>query len=383
MDRERPIVQKFGGAALADGPSIDGAIELVRTRGGERPIVVVSALQGVTRTLAELAQSAALRRPADGARLGPVRVRHRSVLRQLDLDAELCDRTFAELARVLEAIEERGAAGPRELDFVLAAGERLSARIVASALRRAGLAATAIDAFDLGLLTDSRHGSARPDLGSLASLGRVLATTPGIPVVTGFVAADENGHLTTLGPNGTDLTATLCARAVGARAVQLWKLVPGLLTADPQLVPEARRIDRIGFDAARRFARLGASVLHPETVEPLIGHDVVLWLRDARAPDEPGTRIADEASADGPLGLVSAVGSPDAEGAFRADPVGRKARLGLVGGTGRDVVAALAEADIDARELEGFEGDRVVLVARADLVPAARRLHRRFLERPG
>jgi len=377
VSADRQTVQKFGGAALADGPSIETAIELVRARGGERPIVVVSALAGVTRTLEQLVERAAARRPLAEPLLQPIRVRHRTVLRELDLDGELADRTLYELARVLEAVRERGVAGPREHDFVLAAGERLSARIVASALRSAGVPATAIDAFDLGLLADARHGGA--DLGSLDSLARVLGTTPGVPVVTGFVAAGAGGHVTTLGPNGTDLTATLCARAVGAREVQLWKLVPGLLTADPALVPGARRIAELGFDRAHDFARLGASVLHPSTIEPLVGTDVVLHLLNARAPDEPGTVLANRPSPSGPIGLVSAWGRR-ASGAFVHDPSGELARLALIGGRREDPSAPLVALGIVPEAVDDGDGWRAVIVRRTELPPAVRALHRAFFE---
>jgi aspartate kinase len=294
-------VMKFGGAALADGPAVERVGRIVRERGGERPIVVVSAHQGVTSLLDAVARDAA-GGTVDGDR---VRIRHKGLLRQLGLDAELLNRFFAELASLLEGVRSRGRLLPGERDLVLSYGERMSARVVAHALVRAGLAATPVDAFDLGLTTDSNHGAARPLPGSAPAVRDALREVPGIPVVTGFLAKDRLGNLTTLGRNGSDLTASLVAEAAGVEELELWKAVGGMMTADPAIVPDARVVERLSFEEAGELAAHGADVLHPEALGPARRAGTRVRFLDVSAADAPGTQVVAERGAGGPVGLAA------------------------------------------------------------------------------
>ncbi len=178
--------QKFGGAALIDGAGVRRVGEIVAARLADAPAVVVSAHGGVTRLLRTAAVEAA--RGEGGLDL--VRQRHKGLLRQLDLHPELLDAHLRELAGVLRGVRMCRRLGERELDYVLSFGERMSARIVAAALRRGGVPATAMDAFDLGLVSDSEHGRARPLPGFQSEVRRALEGLEGVPVVTGFLARD-------------------------------------------------------------------------------------------------------------------------------------------------------------------------------------------------
>ncbi|MFT7485113.1 MAG: aspartate kinase [Candidatus Paceibacteria bacterium] len=278
---------KIGGAGLSDSDSVKRACALPGNFSGETPILVVSAHEGVTAQLQTCANSAA----AGALEIEAVRVRHRGLLRDLSLEPELLDRLFTELGQVLYSISERRRLLPEELDFVLSFGERMSARIVSACLRSQGTMATPVDAYDLGLTTDSCHGHARPLPGLEASLQRSLEQIPGVPVVTGFLAKDGSGNLTTLGSNGSDLTASLVARAVGAERLVFWKCVPGVLDADPRIVPEARVLDGVSMVEAAALAFHGASVLHPSTLSPLLDSTVSVEVRDLRNSKEEGTRF--------------------------------------------------------------------------------------------
>lgn len=298
---DRPIVMKFGGAALGDGAGIRRAGAILTARGGVRPVAVVSAAAGVTELLLAVASAAAEGR----SELERVRIRHRTLLSQCGLEQELLNRLLVELASVLEGIRERRTISAAERDFVLSFGERMSARVVAAALRASGRSATPVDAFDLGLLSDSNHGCARPLTGNSAAIRRALQQVPGIPVVTGFVAKDSAGNLTTLGRNGSDLSASLLAEACGAREVQFWKIVGGVMSADPTLVPDARGITRLSYSQAAEYAFRGANVLHPGALEPLRRAAIparVLCLSD---PDGDGTWIGGEAAAHGAVGVTA------------------------------------------------------------------------------
>ncbi len=294
-------VLKFGGAALADGPGVTRACQIVREYGGERPVVVVSAHQGVTDLLDTIAGSAAAGH-LEGDR---VRIRHRSLLRQLSLDSEMLDRHFTELFGLLSEIKNRGRIASSERDLVLSYGERMSSRIVAQTLRRDGLLATPVDAYDLGLTTDSNHGDAQPLPESQAAIREALAGVPGIPVVTGFLAKDRHGNVTTLGRNGSDLTAALVAEAVGASELQLWKAVDGIMTADPAIVSDARVIERLGFQQAAEYAFHGAEVLHAAALAPAQRADFAVRLLNVNDTDAPGTLLEAHTSGTGPVGIAA------------------------------------------------------------------------------
>ena len=296
-------VHKFGGAALADGSGVRRVCGILRRAREECSVAVVSALAGVTTALDRCADVAARGERADTRAL---RQRHRSVLAQLGLDSELCDRHLTELALLLQGIASRGRILPEERDHVLSFGERLSARIVAAALRADGTPATPVDAFDLGLLSDSNHGRARPLPASTVAVRAALRTIPGVAVITGFVAADSSGRLTTLGRNGSDLTAALVAEAAGATEVCFWKAVGGVMTADPHLVPSARTHPSLSWSQARAYARSGAHVLHPDTLEPLARAGIPARVRGLDDPDAGGTRIGESEAESGPIGIACA-----------------------------------------------------------------------------
>jgi aspartate kinase len=295
-------VMKFGGAALRDGPSVERSMRLAAeaSRVG-RVLLVVSAAEGVTAQLARAAEEAARGRLEawDG-----LRVRHRSLLAQLGLESDLLDRHLFELRGILSELKATARAERRMTDYVLSFGERMSARVAAAVLRRLGSEAAPLDAYDLGLTMASRQGEQallRPPEPALAAQ---LAAVPGIPVVTGFLALDPAGHLTTLGPNGSDLTAVWFGEAVRAAEVVLWKTVAGFLTADPDVVPEARRIPVLGRAEAVEFAVQGADVLHAGALEPAARGGITVRVADVRAPDAPGSRIEAETPHGGPLGIA-------------------------------------------------------------------------------
>lgn len=294
---------KFGGAALRDGAGVRAACRIVtrsRMEDGRGPAVVVSAHHGVTDQLEELGRAA-----ADGrVDPGPVRIRHRGLLRQLRLPSDLLDRYWRALDALLSDITATGRLEAPVVDRLFSFGERLSARVVARALADHGVPATPIDAWDLGLVTDSRHGDARPLEGVGGAIAAALEQVPGVPVVTGFLAKDAAGRLTTLGRNGSDLTAAILAEAVGADELQYWKTVPGILSADPGLVPGAFLLERVGHEEAAELAHHGARVLHPSALAPARRAGVPVRVACVHDPDAPGTRLVEGAPGVGPRAVA-------------------------------------------------------------------------------
>lgn len=361
---------KFGGAALCDGPAVQRACRIVQSHGGARPLVVVSAHQGVTDMLDTIARSAA-EGHVEGDR---VRIRHRTILHQLGLDPELLNRYFVELYALLDEVRRRGKLLPGELDHILAAGERMSARVVAHTLKQMGLRATPVDAYDIGLVTDSNFGDARPVAGQGDRIRAALEQVAGIPVVTGFLARDARGNLTTMGRNGSDLTAALLAEAVGAGELQLWKAVSGMMTADPAIVPDARTVERLGLVEAAEYAFHGAEVLYGAALAPVQRANVVVRILDVRAPQSAGTVLEMNSRSNGLVGLAArkrvlrldvAIGALEPRAACMADLFAlmdkHKVEPGLVSASGDRVSVYVASG-------HGLEGLVAALGRRARLV---------------
>jgi bifunctional aspartokinase / homoserine dehydrogenase 1 len=312
VDGSRPLtIHKFGGAALANADAIRNAVSLIARPSQEdtvplctpssSAVVVASAFAGVTDALLGIARSA----PRSDAQqivgeIERLRKRHLEVVNSLLAGTEaeesraLVQRAFAELEILAAAARIVGAVGPRESDLIVARGERLSAHILAAALRSAGVAAIFVDATGL-IETDGRFGHAAPDLArtTLATretLGPLLSSGA-IPVVPGFIGCGLDGATVTLGRGGSDLVATVLARALSAEHIILWKDVDGLLSADPRVVPTARVIPHLTFREASELAHYGVKILHPRTLAPLTEHTRV-YVRPFGDPFTPGTEIS-------------------------------------------------------------------------------------------
>jgi aspartate kinase len=281
------IVMKFGGTSVGDAAHIARVVELVRARLADRPCVVVSAHAGVTDALLDLAHKAV----AGKHDLAALRERHDKIKSELGVDVAEHDGLFQELSDLLRGISLVGETTPRLLDHVASFGERLSVQTVAAAFRKAGIAAEAVMAYDAGLKTDSRYQRARPLPESFDAIAANLAARDAVSVVTGFIAKDDAGSITTIGRNGSDYSASLFGRALKASEIQIWTDVPGVMTADPRLVPDALPIECMTYDEAAEIAFCGGKVLHPATLQPAVEADIPVRVLDTRNPTGPNTLI--------------------------------------------------------------------------------------------
>ncbi|MDP6928800.1 MAG: aspartate kinase [Planctomycetota bacterium] len=280
------IVMKFGGTSVGSAEKIRAVLNIIGREAERAPAVVVSAHAGVTDALLELGAV------APGGEVCTERIEscHREILRDLGLAEDLHDDLFSELRDLVRGMRLVGEASPRAKDSLVSFGERCSARTIAAFLSANGFPAQAVDAFDAGLRTDGNSGRARPlpDEGRIAGY---MAGIDGIPVVTGFIAKDVHGNITTLGRNGSDYTAALFGQALGAEEIQIWTDVDGILTADPKIVPDARPIPAMSFDEASELAYYGGRVLHPATILPAIEDAIPVRVLNTSRPDLPGTII--------------------------------------------------------------------------------------------
>jgi aspartokinase/homoserine dehydrogenase 1 len=199
-----------------------------------------------------------------------------------------------ELHRLLRAIEELEDCSPATRDRLLSIGERLSAIAVAEALRAAGIPAEAIDA-RAWLVTGEQHGDAQVQWEETRA--RIQARAAGwfeggqVPVHTGFIGATLGGKTTTLGRNGSDYTAALLGRGLGAASVTIWTDVSGVMTADPTLVGDAYPVPNLSYREGLELAGLGLRMFHPRTMLPLLEGDIPMRIRNTLRPEDPGTRV--------------------------------------------------------------------------------------------
>jgi aspartokinase/homoserine dehydrogenase 1 len=295
-------VWKFGGASLADTAAIQKAVALIKGHTG--PLVVVaSALGGITDLLLQGAAAATSGRDGEARRIAAEFLRrHREVARSLIPPGKARRRLMAtidaaarEYRELCVAIGVLGHVAPRASDLLVSRGERMSASILAAALSQAHRRAAYADATEI-IATDGNHGGAAPNLSVTARqarrrLGPMLSAGT-LTVVPGFIGLAPDGSITTLGRGGSDLTATLLGRSLGAKRVVCWKDVPGILTADPRLVVDARLIPQLHHREAAEVAHYGAKVLHPRALIPIAGTRITLHVRSFINTDQPGTEVS-------------------------------------------------------------------------------------------
>jgi aspartate kinase len=240
------VVQKFGGTSVADAARIHlGARRAVRALlQGNQVVLVVSAMGQTTDRLVELAAQVS-RRPAK-----------------------------------------------REMDMLLATGEQVSIALMAMAIHEAGYEAVSLTGAQVGLLTDSDHTRARIQSIDAPRIGRLLEHGK-IVIVAGFQGVDRDFNITTLGRGGSDTTAVALAAALEAGACEIYTDVDGVYTADPRLVPQARKLDVISYDEMLEMASLGAGVMHVRAVEVGKKYAVPIHVRSSLT-DNPGTMIMSE-----------------------------------------------------------------------------------------
>ncbi len=289
------IVLKFGGTSVGGAAPIRRLGEIVAQSRPKDPVVVVSAVSGVTSRLLRLAELAR-DRGAWTAEHESLAALHRGVLAELSLDPRMLDALLQELFDLLRGIELLRECTPRTLDFVASFGERCSARIVAAHLASIGIESRALEAGDVGLVTDDRFGCARPTADAPARIAAALSERTGVPVITGYIARTASGDVTTLGRGGSDYSAAIFGAALGAQEIQIWTDVDGVMTADPRLVPAARHIERLSYAEAAELAFFGAKVLHPATITPAVERGIPIRVLNSFRPQFSGTVVVPKLS---------------------------------------------------------------------------------------
>lgn len=312
------IVIKFGGTSVGDAQRVANAIDIVSERRQLNPIVVVSALSGVTNDLVAATEAA---RSGDARRvdeiIAAVRQRHEDVaihLVQQKIDffeafTRQLDTHIEQIHTILRGITLLGEITMRAKDKVVAIGEKLSSVLFTYSMMMRALPGEHVDSEEV-VITDSRFGEASPLMDETrAAAQRVLLPLIErglIPVMGGFIGRTADGATTTLGRGGSDYSAAIVGAAVGAKEIQIWTDVDGMMTCDPRLIPGARVIDRISYVEAAELAWFGAKVLHPKTIAPAVEQKIPVRVLNTHNVTSPGTLVTaeGETAGDGPRAIA-------------------------------------------------------------------------------
>ncbi len=335
------IAMKFGGTSVGTPEAIANVVKIVDgyVAGGNRVLVVVSAMGGVTDMLLRSVQAAVEKDKWEYQSLnGKIRDKHEEAINRLMEPGDRREQILAQVHTLLdEHIELCGAMNilnertARIMDAVVSFGERLSSRMVAAILSEHGINAQPVEATQL-ILTDDNFQDADPLWGGteqrIQSRLVPLLDQGVTPVVTGFIGATADGVVTTLGRGGSDYSAAIMAAYSGSNELIIWTDVDGVMTTDPRIDKRAKVLPQISYQEVGELAFYGAKVLHPKTVQPIVDLNIPVRVRNTFNPDYPGTLIAPE--------------SEPAETVIKAVTVIRSVSLLTVGGRGMLGVPGIA-----------------------------------------
>jgi aspartate kinase len=363
------LVMKFGGTSVGNGESIRHVADLVTdyAKKGNQVAVVVSALAGVTNSLLETGCQAKksdekkiqaftaelLKKHTDAVSSA---INSKAIQKEV---TQIIEKTIAELEKVLTGICYVGELTPKSKDYVVSFGERLSAPIVWGAIKDHKAETQCFTGKEAGIVTDSNFGEADPLMNFTTHLIRErvepLLEKDVIPVVTGFIAANQDGVITTVGRGGSDYTATILGVALQADEVWIWTDVDGIMTTDPKIVPAARMIPQLSYQEAAEMAIFGAKAMHPRALGPVSKENIPVRIRNTANPKNTGTLITKEPNAKAKeavkaVALIKDVAMLNVYGAAMVGAPGSYAKiLDVLGKNGINVMmisAAASEANI-------------------------------------
>lgn len=309
-------VLKFGGSSVGSVESIQSVLQIVKSsyQKGEKPLVVLSAMSGVTNLLGEMARDAA-QGDSFSERLESLQERHFTVVKRL-IAVKYQNPVLTRLKLMLNEVEDllQGIAALRELslqsrDLVLSYGERLSSYLLSKVMEQDIPESAYIDATHY-IKTDANFGNAHLNEAVTVPLIQALlqSSSDKLLFVTGFIGSNEQGRVTTLGRGGSDYTAAVFGSVLQASAIEIWTDVNGMLTADPRMVNKAFSVAQLSYTEAMELSYFGAKVIYPPTMVPAFLKKIPIVIRNTFQPDFPGTMIQQESGPTGyPIKGISSI----------------------------------------------------------------------------
>ncbi|MDG2108116.1 MAG: bifunctional aspartate kinase/homoserine dehydrogenase I [Woeseiaceae bacterium] len=317
MTNKRWKIHKFGGSSLANADCFRRVAKILLSYEDSRMGVVVSAMGGMTDALIDLTTLAEHDDDGFVPALHTIGERYSEVVKSLLVGdirisiLEAWNKDSSDILDLLNAIALVKSAPQRSRDVIAGYGEIWSARLLSAFLGKEApsRAGTWIDARNVVVVKDTELGPTVLWAESQNKFDSELSSDfTGITVITGFIAADENGLQTTLGRNGSDYSASIFASLSKASQLTIWTDVDGVMSADPRLVPEAQVIEHLTYNEAMELAYFGAKVIHPQTLGPAVENDIPVFIRNSYNPKHPGSRIEQELKPSGNIKGITAIG---------------------------------------------------------------------------
>ncbi|OLD40664.1 MAG: aspartate kinase [Thaumarchaeota archaeon 13_1_40CM_2_39_4] len=305
------LILKFGGTSISSPSNIRHVASLIKSLSKEHKIIpVFSAISGITDDLIRITNLIQNRNKDPASSLAKKIVKiHLDIsnhcVKNPKIRKDLANRMktdLGELEELLHGMLLLGEVTPRSSDYLISFGERLSINLIAYALIDMGIKAVPLTGKDIGIVTDSNFGEAKPLMDTtrlhVSHTIESLLQKKIMPVIGGFTGADQHGNITTFGRGGSDYTATIVASSIKANEVWLMSDVDGLMTTDPKIVKNAKLIKEVSYVEAMEMALFGAKHIHPRALEPLVTKKIPLRIRNTFNIKNAGTLVTGTPQAD-------------------------------------------------------------------------------------
>ena len=324
---EKLKILKFGGKSLDNGEGLQNALKIINSKlkDNQNIAIVVSARGNTTNDLEAILEKAAQKQDYKND-FETLKAYQLAPNQSVDLSAE-----FSVLENLLEGVNLLGDYNEKTKDLFLAQGELLAIKVIESVLNKNNIDAISVDTRPL-IITDDNFGNALP-IDTISKKNVVecfkIIPTKTIAIFSGFIASNQKKETTTLGRNGSNYTASLLANYLDAEELQSYTHVNGIFTADPNLVPSAKKIEELSFAEANELANFGATILHAKTIVPLIEKNINLRILNTFNLEDKGTLITSKSTLKGikSISSINNVALINFEGRGLLGKVGVDARI--------------------------------------------------------
>ena len=289
-------ILKFGGKSLSNGEGINKVVTIIsdKVNQGEKIAIVVSARGNATDELEEILGVA-----SKNGNYKPLFEDFKAYQQDGYVDVDLSNE-FSVLEKLFEGVSLIGDYSNKIKDQILSQGELISAKLLTAILNKNGINAQFSDSRAL-IKTDSKFGDAQPleQVSKKNVIQYFKENDTTVNIITGFIGSNNNNDTTTLGRNGSNYTASLIANYLNAEELQNYTHVDGIYTANPDLVPDAKKIDHLSFNEANELANFGATILHAKTIIPLLEKNIPLRILNTFNHENKGTLITSNNNKEG------------------------------------------------------------------------------------
>ena len=296
-------VLKFGGTSVANAENMSKVVSIVsKAMEDDRTILVSSAISKCTDTLIEIGHRAARKDASYAELIGGLQQRHNDIIAEfLPPDRwkkvmDDCDAIFSNIRGIAQGVCLLGELSPLSLDAIQGCGELLSTTILAAKFDTLGASYKWVDSREIFKTTVAAGKNVLDNEATKANIKAMVNNNPDVQlfIAQGFIASDAKGRMTTLGRGGSDYTASVFAVGSGAKQLQIWTDVSGMMTTNPKIVPSAHPIEHISYRAALELSHFGAKVIYPPTIQPVVSEGIPIYVKNTFRPHDFGTLIEKE-----------------------------------------------------------------------------------------